>query len=198
MSGCDREEHALGLCQKHYLRQRTNGDPLVVRRIARGPNGAPSDSQQCRICHQILPLSEFYRRQATYRTDCKYCTRKRAWESGQRVLTEPERWRVRRNGILRRKYGLTADQYDAMWSEQDGRCYLCGVESGTLHVDHDHKTGVVRRLLCRYCNSSIGWVEGAMHSDMARIAAYIRLGSATTTASHQESSEPPPRPERVS
>lgn len=44
-----------------------------------------------------------------------------------------------------------------MLEEQDGKCYLCGgIDFRNLAVDHNHKTGKVRRLLCSSCNTGLG------------------------------------------
>ena len=62
-----------------------------------------------------------------------------------------------RKGHLRRKYGLTLEEYDFLRLAQGDRCLICGAgEEGGLHVDHDHKTGRVRGLLCGKCNKAIG------------------------------------------
>lgn len=47
-------------------------------------------------------------------------------------------------------YGISADEYKALFELQGGRCYICRREPKTLRlaVDHDHKTGEVRGLLC--------------------------------------------------
>jgi hypothetical protein len=72
---------------------------------------------------------------------------------------EAVRWVLRR-GHLRRKYGLTLQQIDAMLKEQDFRCNLCKEPfRSTPFVDHDHKSGRIRGLLCRLCNTSIWHVE---------------------------------------
>lgn len=62
-----------------------------------------------------------------------------------------------------KKYGITPAQYDAMLDAQDGVCAICGrppkggrTSSASLHVDHDHKTGIVRGLLCNACNLGVG------------------------------------------
>jgi hypothetical protein len=63
---------------------------------------------------------------------------------------------------LRVNYGLTAEQYDAMFEAQAGRCAICRREPGgsgnlaRLHVDHCDETQVIRGLLCQPCNTSIG------------------------------------------
>lgn len=60
-----------------------------------------------------------------------------------------------------RKYGVTPEQYDHMVTQQGGVCACCGEppKARSLHVDHDHKTGKVRQLLCLKCNTAIGFLE---------------------------------------
>ena len=56
---------------------------------------------------------------------------------------------------LKRRYGITNDDYNKMLKEQGGGCFICGnkpKEGKYLQVDHNHKTGFVRGLLCYYCN----------------------------------------------
>lgn len=68
---------------------------------------------------------------------------------------------------LKRKYGMTVEQYDKLLAEQGGVCALCGEpETSTfrgtvkmLAVDHDHGTGLVRGLLCYRCNTDLGKYE---------------------------------------
>lgn len=61
---------------------------------------------------------------------------------------------------LKYKYGLTVEQYESMVVAQGGVCAACGrPPSGStkkLRVDHNHKTGKVRDLLCHNCNVSLG------------------------------------------
>ena len=57
-------------------------------------------------------------------------------------------------------YDLTEEQYDQMNLAVSGRCQICGDSPDySLHVDHCHKTGKTRGLLCRTCNLGIGYFK---------------------------------------
>lgn len=62
----------------------------------------------------------------------------------------------KRDDVLRQRYGLSADEYHALWVGQGRRCGCCGKKLQRPHVDHDHDTGEVRGLLCQKCNTGIG------------------------------------------
>lgn len=64
----------------------------------------------------------------------------------------------RRNSWLRSKYDITLKDYEKLLEEQNYMCILCGRDNGSkpLNVDHDHKTGRVRGLLCLSCNQALG------------------------------------------
>jgi len=64
-----------------------------------------------------------------------------------------------RKSHLKRKYGITLEDYDVMFEAQDGVCAICQEprpEERTLHVDHDHASGAIRGLLCFCCNNAVG------------------------------------------
>lgn len=55
-------------------------------------------------------------------------------------------------------YGITAEEYDAIYQAQGGKCAICQRATGAskrLSVDHDHKTGEVRGLCCTPCNRDV-------------------------------------------
>ena len=63
------------------------------------------------------------------------------------------------------RYGLSEDDYEAMYELQEGLCGVCGEpeiqrrEDGSeqlLSVDHDHRSGRIRGLLCSRCNTGVG------------------------------------------
>lgn len=57
-----------------------------------------------------------------------------------------------------RKYGVTLEERDAMIQAQKGLCNICNKQK-PLHMDHDHKTGKLRALICMHCNNMLGWAE---------------------------------------
>lgn len=56
-------------------------------------------------------------------------------------------------------YGITLEQYEKMYNRQKGKCAICKTYRESLVVDHDHKTGKVRHLLCHKCNLALGYVN---------------------------------------
>lgn len=67
----------------------------------------------------------------------------------------------RRNWHFQKKYGISLEQYDEKRIEQQHKCYICGTHELETHrkhlcVDHDHETGLVRKLLCSKCNQGLG------------------------------------------
>ena len=91
------------------------------------------------------------------------------------LMTETPKQRAMRSDQLRYKYGLTVEQFDSLLASQAGVCAACGepetaryrTEVRRLSVDHDHKTGAVRGLLCHSCNVALG----LLGEDIVRITA---------------------------
>ncbi len=59
--------------------------------------------------------------------------------------------------MIKRKYGLTAEDVARQWELQNGKCPLCDVELArkVWVIDHDHKTGVFRGILDGWCNHRV-------------------------------------------
>ena len=101
-----------------------------------------------------------------YCKPCRHATVKRyqdshphvakSWQANNREYVKAQS----RERLLRTEYGMSTADYSAMVLSQGGRCKICGVTGLKLCVDHDHKTGAVRGLLCKHCNFFLGHVEG--------------------------------------
>lgn len=87
----------------------------------------------------------------------------------------PHGKRVKSEGTLRDRYGISAHDWALMYEGQDGHCPGCGQRLAfdrATHVDHDHATGTVRGLLCRGCNIKVGVLESAP-SVIAALRGYL-------------------------
>lgn len=142
-------------------------------------------SKQCRVCREIKPLQQFSR-DATKRDKlqhfCRSCSKANSYSyklsSGGKV----------RVSLLRQKhrlkaYHMTPQEYEERLLDQDGRCAICRqpetmMRLGTpraLCVDHCHKTGRIRGLLCAHCNHAIGKL-GEDPALIRRAADYVERG----------------------
>jgi hypothetical protein len=126
-------------------------------KTARGPRkwrpliySRPED-KRCPRCGERKRADAFYNNAARadgLSTYCRLCTTR------MRPTIKPERSRA---WHYRREFGITIVDYERMLAQQGGRCAICGRietvgKSSRLNIDHDHKTGQVRALLCQKCN----------------------------------------------
>lgn len=70
-----------------------------------------------------------------------------------------------RTSHLKRNFGITVVEYNALFEFQNGLCAICGSdnEGKSFCVDHDHESGKIRGLLCKKCNSGIGFLKDDMN-----------------------------------
>jgi Recombination endonuclease VII len=87
---------------------------------------------------------------------------KAAWNAGRRDRAHNKR--------LKSKYGLSLERFNKMLARQGGKCAVCR-KKRKLVVDHCHKTGVVRGLLCNNCNLAEGLVQTP--DNVRRMLAYM-------------------------
>jgi cell fate (sporulation/competence/biofilm development) regulator YlbF (YheA/YmcA/DUF963 family) len=92
---------------------------------------------------------------------------KREINGKSKAYRQTEKYKInQRRYTLKRCFGITVYEYEEMYKSQNGKCNICGKEETSydkkqgvlrrLSVDHDHKTGKVRGLLCSNCNLAIG------------------------------------------
>jgi hypothetical protein len=108
--------------------------------------------RQCTKCGETKPLEEgFYKTKYGFHGSCKECFKKKAAESRERLGQE----HIKEKELLR-VYNITLEEYNSF----SQHCNICGTsEEGRgykMNVDHDHKTGKVRGLLCNSCNRGLG------------------------------------------
>lgn len=117
----------------------------------------------CTKCKTEKPGNEFPKR--TKNKDglyswCKTCTSQAV--RNYRKLN-PDKMRVQdRNSWLKKTYGITAKEYDSQFEKQNGLCAICGKPESLgkkLAVDHDHRNGKIRGLLCFRCNTRLAHIE---------------------------------------
>jgi len=112
----------------------------------------------CKKCGKLKPRSDFIGKQKLGRPYhlCMECRAKHSKEWREKY---PERYReAKRKHNLKRIYGITIQEYDKILKKQKGRCAICGKKPGKIRlaVDHCHRTGKIRGLLCNSCNLGIG------------------------------------------
>jgi hypothetical protein len=117
---------------------KAGGGDTFVRRARVPESEWPPGERWCAGCQSMVPL--FY----TTTSRCKACASSAAHA-----------------GRIEKLYGLTEEDYDALLRFQGGRCYICRrvPRKKRLAVDHDHRTGEVRGLLCanneQGCNRAV-------------------------------------------
>ena len=128
----------------------------------------------CMTCGKEKFATDFYVRNKVSmvrHSECKICTGERV---KNRHKENPERTR---NNDLKRNYGITLDEHTQMYEEQNGVCAVCEKPGDgkwkKLCVDHDHKTGKVRQLLCRNCNMILGQVDDSINH-LGKLTAYLQ------------------------
>ncbi len=113
----------------------------------------------CGHCQEIKPTSSFHKDKKYkdgLKGHCKECDK--IYRNGNPRLAD-----YVSNYNLKHRYGITLKDYEFLYEKQKGCCAICGRHSSEfkrrLAVDHNHKTGKVRGLLCVNCNRFLGLVK---------------------------------------
>lgn len=141
------KHRAKGKCQPCYSRGRDDSYTLVTE--------FNDTHQLCKVCDEWVPLDNFA-------NDANYLSGKDSRCYQCRNL---------------RKFGLTKTGYREMVLRQSGKCFTCprvptGVRGDYLNIDHCHRTGKVRGLLCTKCNFALGHFKDDL-SILRRAISYL-------------------------
>jgi len=107
------------------------------------------NKKECSKCGKIKSLNKFTKDSYTYTkysSSCKSCI-----NAVNRNNVE-----ARKKGVAKRRYNITDEQYDKLMNIKN--CIICSEEltDENRHIDHCHKTGIVRGALCSFCNMGLG------------------------------------------
>lgn len=130
-----------------YRKRRASQEKSVREAVT-----VPEGYKRCPHCTEVKAVTEFGRNRAErsgLAAYCKPCHNTVMWE--ERVKNHGST----RNYQLKRRYGITEDDFERMLAQQGGLCAICKAVPGTF-VDHCHRTGDVRYALCLPCNTGIG------------------------------------------
>lgn len=145
---------------------------------------APPGHKTCSGCGTIKPISAFGKHETCVggkRRRCRVCCSTAAKAHAKTYSRPKPSYIVERNRALRNKYGITHQDYVDLLAEQGGGCALCGRKpkfDKPLSVDHCHKTGRVRGILCPRCNRALAQL-GDNESGLKKAALYISNPSKT-------------------
>lgn len=146
---------------------------------------ADGTAKTCAACRQALGLEYFHRRGRNskyYAAYCAHCDNARLKKTTAQNTECMRKYRERhparyaryklRNRVA--QYGLTLSAYEALIAACGNRCQICGApgedeKCGRLHIDHCHRSGQVRGLLCMLCNIALGAVD----DDITKLTAAI-------------------------
>lgn len=170
VDGCGLFSHAKGLCNKHYrevLRARTDLDFCSIEDCKQRVHA----NGLCTKHHTRL------RRHGSFSP-----VRPKQFNGTDKQYEE--QYRKQASRTLMRKYGITLNDYERMYEAQDGKCLICeGTETRIntftnepirMPVDHCHKTGEIRGLLCSDCNTALGLFQDSPEI-LSKAIAYLEI-----------------------
>ena len=152
-------------------------------------------SKFCSKCKTLKSFSSFHKDKSAkdgYFYWCKLCksklskirysnpeVKKQCAENSKRWAEKnPEKYEAQqRKSHLMRHYGLSVEDYNELFEQQQGCCAICGKHQSKikyrLDVEHNHKTGKVRSLTCTTCNKLINVYEKEFYGLKDKIKDYL-------------------------
>jgi len=147
-------------CNKQWRRNSYTNKEFYIRE-----NLLKENKNICFICEIIKPLDAFRKSnhvKTGYNNTCKACFSIRD-----------------KNMKLKKGYGINLNIFNNLLEKQNNKCEICQIEFNNPSegfVDHDHKTGKIRGLLCNSCNRGIGLLKDNVNV-LLRAVKYIKNSS---------------------
>ena len=156
--------------------------------------------KKCHLCLQIKPLIDFHKCKNNadgLQFVCKDCRRAQGRDRyklkrdiiiaytykyrklhRKKWLEYSEQYRIKNRLAIRvravlGRYNLTLEEYQNTFSSQEEKCAICGIKDFSPKIDHDHKTGKVRGILCFNCNCALGAFKDNI-STLERAIEYLK------------------------
>lgn len=142
------------------------------------PRGRPKNVFELGVCrrgHPLIGTNIKQRKNGEHYCAACHALASKRWklEHSERVAESARRCAGKRQLAQRMAlYGKTAADWEPLWKESGGVCAICK-EAKKLVIDHCHSTGEIRGLLCRSCNSRVGFIETGW-SLLAETLLYIK------------------------
>jgi len=159
-------------CHSEFRTYRPDGKTFYCSRKCHDSHKADlktSEFKTCSVCEQSKPrFSSFHTTKTGYSVAaCNECRNKRNkldYQNNIKKYREDAKERWINNGFkakIKQKYGLDIKDYNYLLTMQDNKCAICGSDKPgakcrSFPIDHDHKTNMVRGLLCTKCNHGLG------------------------------------------
>lgn len=148
-----------GTCKECYMYYRKNGSRRNKDMVKRDDAAAfiqdlleKGELFECKSCHKNMLADNFYTKR----------------DYGRVYLVTGRCKTCEKFYQLEKKFHITKDEYFRLLSDQDYKCAICGISLDEyksqgyrdfFSVDHDHKTGAIRGLLCDKCNRALGFFQ---------------------------------------
>ncbi len=168
---------------------------IIQNNIVLGDKLYTKIQKKCGTCKFTKPISDFYKASDTIdglNQICKSCNKiacQKYQNSHKKTVAINKAQYAQRNKIkiaaymavygknyrYQTKYGITVQERNQMLEWQDGKCAICGKDESNkqLAVDHCHKQGHVRMLLCDDCNLMLGLIEDNIQT-LSAAAEYLK------------------------
>jgi hypothetical protein len=147
--------------------------------------------KECGRCKQMCEDSDFHKdmnREDRLSWFCKKCKSQYAKryniDNKTKILKQksiyvyPDGSTKRHN--LKKRHNITPEEYNTMLTNQNNKCAICDKPLDKPHVDHNHLTGKIRAVLCRYCNLGLGHFYDDPNL-LTKAAQYLNVHNMTPT-----------------